>query len=559
MRRIALVLPIIVLLATITACGGGVSTTPGGGGSNTRGANTAPVKEGGILRIGYTDPPDGISPFVGSNQVAYIIFQEMYPALVQYDANYNLVGDWASSWTVSPDNKVYTFKLKPGKWSDGVPLTAKDAAWTGNTVIKYSSGATALVAPYIKNATSFKALDDLTLEITYAKPTATALSNLQPFYILPQHIYEQHLGTNGKGLRTWDMKSEGALVGGGPFSIKQYNEKGTTLLVRNPGYYGPRPHLDAIGITVYQNADAMVSAFKANEIDAMDKVPTTVANQLKAEPGVQIKFGLVPDVVNIGFNSNPKKTKHRELLDWRIKNAMAHAVDRQRIIDTVYNGYAKPAGSILTPIAGDFLNPAVTPETYDLALANKILDDAGYPKGADGIRVTPSGDRMSYEVLLPSDIPGQDRKFGIVQEDWQKIGIEAIAKPMDGTATWAAIAAPDGKYLDFDIHMWSWLGYIDPDFMLMTVMCEQYGNWSDTAYCNPAYDKLYRDQAVEMDLKKRQAIVWKMQEILQHDHPYIFVTQSEFIRAYKQNWGGIPPVYLVYVSKIPWDTIHQTG
>ena len=166
MRRIALVLPIMVLLAALTACGGGVSTTPGGG-NNTSGANTAPIKEGGILRIGYTDPPDGISPFVGSNQVSYVIFQEMYPALVQYDANYNLVGDWASSWTVSPDNRVYTFKLKPGKWSDGVPLTAKDAAWTGNTVIKYSTGATALVASYIKNATSFKALDDLTLEITY--------------------------------------------------------------------------------------------------------------------------------------------------------------------------------------------------------------------------------------------------------------------------------------------------------------------------------------------------------------------------------------------------------
>ena len=560
MIKIRLALPLLALSAlalVLAGCGGGASTTPGGGGSNAP-TVTAKVVDGGILRIGYTDPPDGISPFVGSNQVSYIIFQEMYPALVQYDENYQLKGDWAKSWTVSDDNRTYTFSLRPGKWSDGQPLTAADAVWTFQTVQKYAKGATGLMAAYIEGVASVRAIDDLTLEVTFAKPKATALSNLQPFYILPKHIFEQHVGNNGKDLLTWDMKAEDTLVGGGPFTVKQYDEKGTTLLERNPGYYGPKPHLDAVGMTVYQNPDAMVSAFKAGEIDAMDKVPVTLVDQVKAMPDVQVAEGLVPDVVNIGFNSNPKKTNHRELLDPQVKLAMAHAVDRDRIIKTVYNGYAKPAASILTPIAGDFLDKTIKPEAYDLALANKLLDDAGYPKGADGIRVTPSGDRMSYEVILPSDIQGQQRKFEIVQGDWQKIGIEVTGKPMDGSAAWDEMMAPDGKYLNFDIHMWSWIGYIDPDFMLTTVMCNQYGNWSDTGYCNPEYDALYAKQATEMDPVKRQAIVHEMQQILYRDHPYIFVAQSEFIRAYKGAWGGITPPYLVYVSKLPWDTIGRT-
>jgi peptide/nickel transport system substrate-binding protein len=562
MRRIALILPIIALLAALSACGGGASTTPGaasGDGGDGSTSTTGTVVEGGLLRIGYTGAPDGINPFVGSNQVSYVIFQEMYPALVQYDEDYNLVGDWAESWTISDDGMTYTFKLLPGAWSDGVPLTARDAEWTGNTVLKYADGPTALTAGYINNATSFKALDDQTLEITYAKPTATALANLQPFYILPQHIFETHLGTNGKGLTKWDMKGEGELVGGGPFSIKSYDEKGTTLLVRNPGYYGPKPHVDAIGMTMYQNADAMVSAFRAGQLDAIDEVPTTIAGQLEDDPNVQVEAGLVPNVVNIGFNSNPKKTKHRELLDNNVKQAMAHAVDRQRIIDTVYNGYAKAAASILTPIAGDYLNPNIAPEEYNLELARSILDDAGYAVGSDGIRVTPDGERMSYEVIMPSDIPGQDRKFAIVQEGWREIGIETVAKAMDGTAAWDAMTAPEGKYLDFDIHMWSWLGYIDPDFMLMTVKCDQYENWSDTGYCNPEYDTLYDQQAAETDPVKRQQIVWEMQDILYRDHPYIFIAQSEYIRAYDKNWGGITAPYLLYVSKIPWNTIHKTS
>ena len=155
-------------------------------------------------------------------------------------------------------------------------------------------------------------------------------------------------------------------------------------------------HLDAVGLTVYQNPDAMVSAFKAGEIDAMDKVPVTLVDQVKAMPDVTVKEGLVPDVVNIGFNANPKKRTHRELLDPRVKLAMAHAVDRQRIIDTVYNGYAKPAASILTPIAGEYLDPTIEPEAYDLDEANRILDEAGYARGADGIRVTP--DRKSTRL-----------------------------------------------------------------------------------------------------------------------------------------------------------------
>ena len=89
MRRIAFVLFTIALLGILAACGGGTSTTPGaatGNGSNTSDA-AAPIKEGGILRVGYTDPPDGINPFVCTNQVSYLIFQETYPSPVHYDEN----------------------------------------------------------------------------------------------------------------------------------------------------------------------------------------------------------------------------------------------------------------------------------------------------------------------------------------------------------------------------------------------------------------------------------------------------------------------------------------
>jgi peptide/nickel transport system substrate-binding protein len=560
----AAVTAVLVIAALLFgACGSGSSTTPTGdapaataaAGETTEGA----IVEGGIFRVGYTDIPDGISPFVGSNQMSYVIFQEMYPALVQYDENFQIVGDWAESWTVSDDSRTYTFSLRPGEWSDGTPLTAADAVWTFETVLAYADGATGLMAGYIDGVESVRAIDDLTLEVVYAEPKATALANLQPFYILPRHFYEPNLGKDGKGLTEWDMAGEGELVGGGPFFVKQYDDKGTTILERNPGYYGPKPHVDTIGMTVYQNADAMVSAFKAGDLDAIDKVPYTLVDQLAADPNIQIVPGDVPDIINVGFNANPKKPENRELLDPQVKEAMDLAIDRQTIIDTIFSGYAVPAASILTPIAGDYLNPEIGPIPFDPDEANRILDEAGYARGDDGIRVTPDGEPMRYEVILPTDLEGQDRKFSIIQTNWRDIGIEVTGNPMDAAAAWDAMIAPDGKYLDFDMHMWSWLGYVDPDFMLMTVMCDQYENWSDTGYCNPEYDALYAQQAAEMDPEKRRAIIWEMQEVLLRDRPYIFIAQGQFVRAYKKDWGGIKDPYLLYVSKIPWDSLHRTA
>ena len=171
-----LALPLLVLTAlalALAACGGGASTTPGGGGSSNP-ADTAKIVDGGILRIGYTDPPDGINPFVGSNQVSYVIFQEMYPALVQYDENYELTGDWAESWTVSDDNRTYTFVLRPGAWSDGTPLTSADAVWTFENVLKYKDVSTGLMAGYIDGVESVEAPNDQTLIVTYATAATAA-------------------------------------------------------------------------------------------------------------------------------------------------------------------------------------------------------------------------------------------------------------------------------------------------------------------------------------------------------------------------------------------------
>lgn len=565
MRKLIVGAFLLLAVALLAACGGGESTTPGGGGGGGGGDSAATstaetIKEGGIFRLGTVSNPDSINPFVGFSSLSYILFTETYPTLVQYDESYQIVGDLADSWETSADGKVWTFTIAGnGAWSDGKPITADDVAFTGNLIIKYADGPAAMMAPFLAHATKVEAPDPTTVVITYDKAVANVLPQLQQFFILPQHVVEPVVGANGKGLKKWDPMSAGAQVGGGSFFIEKFDKKGTTILKKNPGYYRTPPHVDAVGMTVYQNADAMLAALKGGQLDSVDTVPPTLAKQWSEEPDFTLQIGDSSFLYDIPINANPKKKDHKELLDPKVRQALNIATDRQQIIDTVVAGYGVPSATLLTPLSAPYMNTDIQPPAYDLDAANKLLDDAGYARGADGIRVAPDGSKFDWEVITPDNVEGIDRMFEILKTSWAELGVNVTQKKLDSTASFEAIGAPDWKYEEFDMAIWDWVGYIDPDFMLSVVLCNQWGGWSDTGYCNPDYDKLYDEQGVALDPAARKEIVWQMQDILNEDLPYIWVAQKQAIAAYSKSWGGLSEPFMQGLSKIPWDKIHQVG
>jgi peptide/nickel transport system substrate-binding protein len=514
------------------------------------------IVEGGILRVGSTDHIDSLNPFVAFNAQAYVAFVMVYPVLVQYGPGYEFEGDWAESWETTPDGLVWTFKVKPGEWSDGTPLTAEDGAWTCNTIVKYADGPAAALAPFLSHVKDCRAPDPQTLVITYEQPVGNVLPQLQQFFILPKHVWEPIAGADGKGLKKARPAESLPLVGGGPFTITKFESKGTTIYERNAGYYGTPPHVDAVGLQIFTNEDAMVAALQAGELDFVDEVPAHAVETLESADDIVVSRNPGFQVNNFIFNSNPDKTKNRELLDPKVREAIAHAIDRQAIADTAYAGYAEPVASIVAPVTGEWMNPNLQPEPFDIDVANQLLDEAGYERGADGIRVDQDGEKMSYEVITPTGVQGINREFEIVRAGLEQIGIEVKQKALDDTTAFEEIGAPDWKYLDFDMAMWDWVGYLDPDFVLSVVKCDQYGGWSDTAYCNPDYDELYDQQGVTVDQEARKQIVWEMQQILYDDRPYIQLVNLEAIAAHRSNWADLYPE-LTGFSKRPWTDSHQ--
>ena len=317
-----------------------------------------------------------------------------------------------------------------------------------------------------------------------------------------------------------------------------YVKEQKALFQVNPHWWGPKPHITGFGLEFFSNTDAMIEAMKQGSLDFIGEYtpPTSVATLKKAgfavstPPSISMKTFII--------NASTKKTTNPELLNPLVREAMEYAIDRQQIVKTAWLGFAQPGSTIIAPADGIWHNPNTKPVPFDLAKANQLLDQAGYPKGSDGIRVA-NGHKMSYQVIFPPDEKGTgDRTLQIIQSDFQQIGIQISQRNLDDNATFAAISAPNNKYLTFDLAMWDWVPPVDPDFMLSVMTCQQLGNNSDSGYCNPAYDQMYQQQGTLTNQNARQQLVWKMQQTIYDARPYIILDYPDIIEAHSKQWTG---------------------
>ncbi|HUZ36752.1 MAG TPA: ABC transporter substrate-binding protein [Streptosporangiaceae bacterium] len=544
--RLAVAAVVTAALA-VTACSGSSS----GGGS---------VKQGGLFRLGSASSIDSLNPFVAFQQDAYSTFEVIYPYLVQYNSKLQFIPDFARSWQESADGRTWTFHLQPNaKWSDGKPLTAADAAWTFSTLLKFQNGPTSNTAGDVAHMQSASAPNATTLVITYKQPVANVLSQLQQVPILPEHIWAKYAAGNGKALTTFTNPAP--IVSGGPFILVKYTPKQIALFKRNPDFYGPKPHIDGLGLQFFQTYDAEITALKSGQLDGIEVVPPTSVAVLKnAHFDVRESPGNYFD--DFIINSNPQQdASHRELMNPLLRQAFDVAVDRAAIIRTSLLGYGLAGSSIIPPATGSWYDPALKPPPFDLAKAGQLLDQAGFKMGPNGLRIA-DGHPMSYTVIMPADTSGGygDRSFQIIQADLRKIGVQLSPKNLDNSAAYDAITA--NHYRDFEISMWDWQPLIDPDFMLSVLTCGSWNVWNDTGYCSKSYDKLYQAQGAAVSPAKRQQLVYQMQQMVASQRPYLVLDYADLIEAHSASWTGLPLVggtSWTELSKLPFESVHLAG
>ena len=289
-RRLPLVVSGLIVLGLVSAL-----LIPGVGASSSRGT----AADAQVLRIGTTFYVDTLNPLVGIETNDTTAYTMIFPQLVQYEPGPKIAGDWASSWSQSTDGLTWTFRLKKAKWSDGAPLTAQDAVWTIRTVLKYKSGPTSYVASAVEGVNGASAPNPQTLKITYDRPIAPALSNLAQFFILPQHVWSKKVGKNGKGLKEFKPQDDLPVVAGGPYTVTQFEQKGTTAFKPNQNFYGPRSKAAGVALTYYTNATSMVVDMQRGNLDFIDALPYGAADAAKGKPGIKVTFGAGSEVTNL--------------------------------------------------------------------------------------------------------------------------------------------------------------------------------------------------------------------------------------------------------------------
>jgi peptide/nickel transport system substrate-binding protein len=517
-----LLLGAVILAIAATGCGGSGSSTS---------------SSGGTFRLGTSNGIDSLNPYVAFNQDAYSAFEYIYPVLVQYDSKLHYAPFFATSWHASNGGKTWTFKTQPNaKWSDGKPLTAADAAWTINTDIKYKDGGAANSAGLVNHIKSATAPNSTTLVVNYdeAPGPTWVLGQFQQFYIVPKHIWAQHTGNKGADLKTFPNNAP--VVGSGPFNLVKFQKNNVAIFQRNNSYWGVKPKIQEFGLQQFSDDDAMVTALKAHNLDSIEAVPATAMKTLR-NAGFEVSDVPGLDQTDFIINSSPHKKTHPELFNLKVREAFDHAIDRQKIDNVTFLGAARPAESIIPASAGaGWHNPHLKVVSFDLALANKLLDQAGYKRGPGGIRVA-NGQKMSYNVIAPTDVQSIPRTFQILQTDFSKIGVQLKQQALDSSAAFAKMTSPNNTYQGFDLAMWDWTALIDPDFMLSVVTCAQYGGWSDSGYCNKTYDKMYSEQQVAPTEAKRRQIVWAMQAMLYNQRPYLWLANDDSVAAVSSKWA----------------------
>jgi peptide/nickel transport system substrate-binding protein len=494
-----------------------------------------PKKGPSVLRIGWLGKPDTLNPAYAFMYTSYRIFDLVYSTLTTESPDGKYVGDLAEKWESSPDGLTWTFNLRDNlKWHDGTPLTAEDVAWSINAIIKDPEGWTALVN-YTNGFKEVQALDPRTVQITLENPISNMEYRVSFLFALPRKDFE--------GFKTPDDLHNFAndqLLGSGPFKLNKYDaDKGIVLLDANPDYYLGAPKIDQIIWQTFDNGDAMVQALKVGDIDMINAVPNSAFAKVKTFPNVTTVQE--PDrsfdelIINtVAADNDPKPTGHPALADPQVRLAIAYAINKQDLVDIVFQGLAKPGWSIVSPILGGgfWHNPNVEDVPFDLAKANQILEDAGYKKGADGVRAK-GNVKLELRLQFASDSVEYPRVADLIAGWFKEIGIKATPQAVQADSLTAATTGVG----DYDLVIWGWGGDPDPDFMLSTMLSEQFvvGGWSDSGYHNPKYDELYAQQQLAVDPKERQKIIWQMQEMIFNDKPYIVLYNYDSLQAYRSD------------------------
>jgi peptide/nickel transport system substrate-binding protein len=441
----------------------------------------------------------------------------------------------ATRWETQ-DRQTWRFYLrKDAKFHDGKPVTAQDVEFTLTYLPKN-------VPSYdVPDLTfdSITVIDEHTIEFKLA---ATHGNPYPPIYwtpILPKQIWEAHKDDFAS------FPNEKA-IGSGPYKLKEFKSKQYVWFEANKNYWGGAPAVDEMVFKAYGGQEALNLAAKKGEVQMMGYSGIRSVNlpEFKDDKNFKIIISDGIGLIWLSFNLHKKSP----IQDLNVRKAIMHGMNLDKIVDLVYQGYAKKADSFIYPEMDNY-NPNLPKYDYSPEKAKEILDGTGYTDNDDdGIRNDPNtGRNMVLELIVPSDWGTELKLATLMKEQLKDIGIEIMLKTLDLDTYYAFIYAPAEDKWDFAI------GEEEPgpNADWIWELSRSYGGggegWNQSYYDNPKFDELLDSYLAETDMAKRKEYSFAMQQMIAQDLPYAIMLRPDIIdpvridkfEGYVQTMGGV--------------------
>lgn len=559
MRRKALGILLLSLMAFLAACGSSGSSKPSSsatpapstsssGSSSTTpaapAAQSGPVK-GGKLIVGMTYEPVTLDPHVTGQAIAIRILIQTHDALLYADDKGQIHPSLAESYTISPDGLTYTFKLrKDVKFTDGTPFNAQAVKFSWERIMDPKTASQSAVSA-LKPLKTVEAVDPSTVKATLSEPSAVWLRNVAGATLAP---------VSPDAVAKLGDKFARTPVGIGPYMIKEWKEKESVTLVRTPGYKSITPgfknkgegYLDEIIFKFIPENQVRFATLENGETNAIEDVPSKFVALVEKDTK---KFTML----KVPYAGSPRQfminTQTFPTTDLAVRQAILHAVNGEAIIKTMHDGVFPPGNGPMnasTPMSTKGVYRKFYP--FDLNKAKSLLEAAGWKAGSDGIRVK-DGKRLEIIANVLADVPEYGELTQVVQAQLREIGMDVKLKSLARSPWYDSNAK--GDYNIVGMALWS----TDPD-MLRTLYRTKGSVFIWSHYENPDYDKIV-DEAVKLtDNAKRQALYTTAQEILMKDAVVLPVWDQMNLLAVHSNIKGIafdqnayPRYYDTYMEK----------
>jgi peptide/nickel transport system substrate-binding protein len=506
---------------------------------------TAKLRKDTVV-AGISEPQGIFNPYFFVNGWDENVTNVIFSRLIDWDSHGNLVPGLAESWKVSPDGKVYTIKLRPDlTFSDGSPLTAEDVAFTltvlydpkydGDTDITLANiaGGADYKAGKADSVSGLKVIDPLTLQVTTTQPGATTLGKIGGPVLSKAYYGKGYQPGNLDYLRTLHGKP----LGNGPYVYDKYIPGQEIRFHANTHFYRGTPPTPRFIYRV-TNPSTNFQLFQTGETDydAFTSRPDDI-EQLKLLGFANINLYGSSDYSKVEFN-----VRRPALQDVKVRQALIYGLDRQKLIDVVYQGYGTVANEPISPISWAYNPEGVNPYKFDPTQAKKLLDEAGWKPGPDGIRVK-DGKRLELTLLASKKVLN-DALIPIAKENWQQIGVLLKPQVVDFNALMAQRKA--GNY---DLASFSTSTLNDPH----DGVWDFYSNEAKASgYSNAQVDKLINDGNATLDEEKRKAIYHELYKVLAADPPAILLGNRKILSASSARVTGFKPdIYNGLTGSLP--------